>query len=61
MDYKTLGYTDEDEQEYHMTFYLHGMTAMIRHWIDRDCRESPHELYEILKRQNTTQQWMIGW
>lgn len=61
IDYTRLGYANEDEQEYHMTFYLHGITALIRRWIDRDCRESPHELYEIMKRQSVSQQWMMEW
>ena len=58
---KEFGHAGKAEEEYHTAFFLHGITALVRNWIDGGCRESPHDLYEILQRQSSVQQWMTGW
>ena len=47
--------------EYHGTFMLFGMTAIVRAWLARDCRETPEELYEILRMQTDTPREMVEW
>ena len=58
---KLFGSADEAAQKYHMDFYLYGITALVRRWLDRDCRETPQELFQILRRQSEVQQGMMGW
>ncbi len=35
-------------EPYHMEFFRAGMNAVIRHWVEGGCTESPAELYDIL-------------
>ena len=51
LDYREFGFQTEEEMRYHNDFFLFGMTAMLRRWVAGDCRETPHELCEILARQ----------
>lgn len=39
------------EGVYHYRFFTAGMTSLLTKWLDRDCRETPAELYEILERE----------
>lgn len=36
---------------YHITFFQAGLNAMIKAWLDNDCRESPAEMAEIIKSE----------
>lgn len=36
---------------YHITFFQAGLNAMIKTWLDNDCRESPEEMAEIIKSE----------
>lgn len=46
-----MGYESDDELGYHRDFFNAGLTAMLRRWLDRDCRESPEEIAAILGRE----------
>ena len=35
--------------EYHMEFFKSGITKIIKIWLQNDCRESPDDMFEILK------------
>lgn len=35
--------------EYYCTFFRAGVDAMIQKWLDRECRETPEELFAILQ------------
>ena len=37
--------------EYHITFFRAGLNALIRHWLDGGCQESPEEMDAILKAE----------
>ena len=50
-----------EEMEYHGAFFLFGMTAVVRMWLKNGCREEPEALYDLLRRQGTVQESMIGW
>lgn len=46
-----FGYGIRDEMVYHYDFFTAGLCSMLSHWLDTGCRETPHELYEILLRE----------
>lgn len=46
-----FGYGIKNEMLYHYEFFTAGMGSMLSHWLDTGCRETPHELYEILLRE----------
>ena len=37
--------------EYHMEFFKSGITQIIKTWLENDCRESPEDMFEILKSE----------
>lgn len=61
LDYREFGFQTEEEMRYHNDFFLFGMTAMLRRWVAGDCRETPHELCEILARQYTPDTRIFFW
>lgn len=40
----------EDQHEYMMTFYRHGLVAILMKWVEGDCAESPADIAQIIKR-----------
>lgn len=60
-DPESFGARSAEEMEYHGIFFLTGMTAMVRLWLQRGCREAPETLYDLLRRQAAVQETMIGW
>lgn len=42
------GITSDVQLEYHHAFFRAGLSAIIKNWLDRDCAESPEELYNLL-------------
>lgn len=34
--------------EYHQVFFRAGLDAVLKKWLERDCEESPEEIYELL-------------
>ncbi len=61
LNYREFGFQTEEEMEYHGEFFLFGMTAMLRHWVTKGCRETPHELCEILARQYSPNTRVFFW
>lgn len=57
--YKILAYDTALAQEhfgnkfiaYHMEFFKAGITQLIKLWLKNGCRESPEEIFEILKSE----------
>ncbi|MEY8310856.1 TetR/AcrR family transcriptional regulator [Oscillospiraceae bacterium 42-9] len=41
----------EGEINYHFNFFTAGVGAMIAHWLDTGCKETPAQLVEVLKRE----------
>ena len=39
---------DNRNIEYHIEFFGHGLNAVIRRWLESDCRETPEEINAIL-------------
>lgn len=48
---RKLGIHSEQELHYHQAFFVAGLTALIREWLNRDCPESPEELARILHNE----------
>ncbi|MCM1026286.1 MAG: TetR/AcrR family transcriptional regulator [Roseburia sp.] len=48
---KVMGFESEEELFYHQTFFCEGLSAVIRRWIKRGCRESPEEMRRIIVRE----------
>ena len=56
-----FGVRSQEDMEYHGAFFLVGMTAVVRMWLQNGCREEPAELYDLIKRQGTVQEALIDW
>ncbi len=41
------------ERRYTMTFYIHGITALVMEWLKNDCRESVEDIADIIMRNIT--------
>lgn len=39
--------------DYHIEFFRNGLNAMIQKWLKNGCKESPEEIYSILKEEYT--------
>ena len=51
----------EEDLEYHSVFFLHGLTAVVRMWLQKGCPETSAELYDLIRRQGAVQEVMTGW
>ncbi len=47
---KKLNYTKE-EMNYHVAFFGAGLKALCAIWLQKDCKESPEQIAEILKKE----------
>ena len=61
VDFRTMSVESQEEMNYHGACFLFGMTAVLRYWLEHDCRESPAELYEIMKCHGHVFSHMISW
>ena len=50
-----------EEMAYHGAFFLFGMTAVVRMWLQNNCREEPAALYDLIRRQSAVQGALIDW
>lgn len=44
-------YNSTDNSEYHITFFKAGLNAIIKKWLDNGCKETPEEMFEIIKSE----------
>ena len=44
-------YFDDQFVEYHMEFFKSGLTKIIKLWLQNDCKETPEEMFEIVKSE----------
>ena len=61
VNFQTFGYKSQEELAYHGEFFVFGLTAMLRRWVERECPESPEEMLAILKRQYDPPTQMFQW
>lgn len=55
------GHGIESEMAYHFDFLSAGLGSMITLWLDTGCKETPHELYEILLREYGPRSLLNTW
>lgn len=48
---RARGFDDPVEGVYHQIFFRDGLLAIVRHWIERDCSESPEYLVRVLRKE----------
>lgn len=46
-------YYDGQYIEYHIEFFRNGFNAVIKKWLQNDCRETPEEIYSIIVSEYT--------
>ena len=56
-----FGAQTTEEMEYHGVFFLVGMTAVVRMWLQKGCPEEPEALYDLIRRQGAVQETMTDW
>lgn len=61
LSWRKLGFASPEEMGYHEDFYLAGMSAMLRRWVNSGCKESPREMCEILGRQYNPNRELFEW
>lgn len=44
-------YYQNQNIEYHMEFFRGGLNAIIKKWLQNDCRESPEEMFAVLQAE----------
>lgn len=44
-------YDDMESIFYHYIFFSEGMNAVIYHWLERRCQESPEQMWEIISKE----------
>lgn len=45
-----MGFGIPGEADYHFSFYTAGVTSMLVTWLQRNCKETPSQLFDILTR-----------
>lgn len=43
-----LYYFNDEYIDYHITFFKNGLNSVIKMWLDRNCRETPQEIADII-------------
>ena len=56
-----FGAQSMEEMEYHGVFFMVGMSAVVRMWLQKGCPEEPEALYDLIRRQGAVQEAMTGW
>lgn len=56
-----MGFENEEELYYHQTFFCCGLTAMIRRWLVRDCKETPQEMCQMMAKEYRPEMNVFLW
>ena len=56
-----FGAQSMEQMEYHGVFFMVGMSAVVRMWLQKGCPEEPEALYDLIRRQGAVQEAMTGW
>ncbi len=48
---QAMKYYDNRHIEYHMEFFKNGLNAILKKWLENDCRESPEEMFDIIMEE----------
>ena len=44
-------YFNNEYIDYHIEFFYNGLNAVIKKWLENDCKESPEEIEAIIKTE----------
>ena len=58
---KEMGYVSEEVYHYHESFFIAGITGLIRRWLSRGCQESPKEMCDIIGMQYNQNRQFFEW
>ncbi len=61
LSWREVGFSSPEELAYQEDFYIAGMSAMIRRWINGGCRETPERMCEMLSHQYSIPRSMFQW
>lgn len=50
-------YYDNINIDYHLEFFRAGLNAIIKKWLNNDCKESPEEMVEVLNSEYRVKKW----
>ena len=53
-------YFDDQFVEYHMEFFRGGLTRIIKLWLQNNCKETPEEIFEIIKSEYQGREEFFG-
>ena len=56
-----FGAQSMEQMEYHGVFFMVGMSAVVRMWLQKGCPEEPEALYDLIRRQGAVQETMTDW
>lgn len=51
---------DNEHIEYHIAFFANGLNAVIKKWLENDCKETPEEIFSIIRDEYKGLDWHIG-
>ena len=50
-------YYDNKYIDYHLEFFRSGLNAIIKKWLNNNCKESPEEMLEVLNSEYRVKKW----
>lgn len=56
-----LGYKSMEEYRYHECFFKSGISGLLKLWLNNGCKETPHELSDIIYREYNQKQSLFDW
>ncbi len=51
LSYQEMGFRNQREMEYAGAFFIYGITAILRLWLEGGCKETPAEMVDVIARQ----------
>ena len=48
---EAYSYFGNQNIEYHLEFFANGLNAILKKWLNNNCKESPEEIYSIIKAE----------
>ena len=58
---QNMGFGVEVESSYHFRFFTAGMSATIAYWLERNCKETPAEVVDMVVRQYNGSSLVCRW
>ena len=52
-------YYDNEYIDYHIEFFRAGLNAIIKKWLNNNCKESPEEMVKIVTSEYKNKNWVL--